>query len=90
MKADELQLSEGSNPDCVIASIRDTTGILDQSMCLKGELGNTSASSVHRLGEPKSFLVENKVNGVPPERKTPGNESSSNLSNDPGTGHEKN
>jgi hypothetical protein len=33
-------------------------------MCLKGELGNT--------GEPKSFLVKRKVDGVPPERKTPG------------------
>ncbi len=43
---------------------RDTTGVLDQGMSLKGELGNT--------GEPDSFLVENTVNGVPPERKTPG------------------
>jgi hypothetical protein len=52
-------------------------------MCLKGELGN--------LGEPKSFLVESKVNGVPPERKTPGVESSLNISNEPyKTGHEKN
>jgi hypothetical protein len=33
-------------------------------MCLKGELGN--------LGEPDCFLVENTVDGVPPERETPG------------------
>ncbi len=52
-------------------------------MCLKGELGN--------LGEPKCFLVNSKVNGVPPERKTPGVESSLNISNEPSkTGHEKN
>jgi hypothetical protein len=44
-------------------------------MCLKGELGD--------LGEPDCFLVENTVNGVPPERETPGNESSLNISNEP-------
>jgi hypothetical protein len=59
-------------------------------MCLKGELGNPSASLRTGLGEPKSFLVKNKVNGVPPERKTPGVESNLNLSNEPETGHEKN
>ena len=52
-------------------------------MCLKGKLGN--------LGEPKCFLVKNKVNGVLPDRKTPGVESSLNISNEPyNTGHEKN
>ena len=50
-------------------------------MSLKGELGN--------LGEPKSFLVKSKVNGVPPERETPGVERYSYLSNDPETGYKE-
>jgi hypothetical protein len=60
-------------------------------MCLKGELGNPSTSLRTGLGEPKCFLVKDKVNGVPPERKTPDVESSLNISNEPcKTGYEKN
>jgi hypothetical protein len=50
-------------------------------MCLKGELGN--------LGEPKSFLVKTEVNGVPPERKTPGVGWYSHHSNEPETGYKE-
>jgi hypothetical protein len=67
-------------------------------MCLKVEPGNPlaslrtgpSASLRTSLGELKSILVKNKVNGVPPEMKTPGDERNLNLSNEPEMGHEKN
>jgi hypothetical protein len=35
-KADALDAAEGSSPECAMASIQDTTGVLDQGMDSKG------------------------------------------------------
>jgi hypothetical protein len=47
-KADTLDFVEGSRPEYDMASIQVTTGVLDQGMCSKGQLGN--------LGEPSVSL----------------------------------
>ena len=35
MKADDVELSEGSISECVMASVRKTTGVREQGMSLK-------------------------------------------------------
>jgi hypothetical protein len=35
-KADALDAVEGSSPLYAMASVKDTTGVLDQGMCSKG------------------------------------------------------
>ena len=36
VKADALHAAEGSSPGCAMASIQDTTGVLDQGMYSRG------------------------------------------------------
>ena len=45
-KADVIDVSEGSSPGSEMASYRDTTGVLERGMCLKGELGNLREPAV--------------------------------------------
>ena len=52
-KADVLCLTEGGGPECVTASIQETTGVRDQSMFRKGlpgKLGNPYVSLWKRKG----------------------------------------
>ena len=61
-KADGVQWTEGSSPAYVMASMRDTTGVLDQGMRSWGKPGN--------LREPIVSLQQCKVSGEDSEERT--------------------
>ncbi|MFC1817285.1 hypothetical protein ACFL0M_15440 [Thermodesulfobacteriota bacterium] len=58
-----MNAAEGSSPVCTMASMQDTTGVLDQGMCLRRELGD--------WGDPGAFLArQGEVSGKDSEQRT--------------------
>jgi hypothetical protein len=45
-KADAVGKAEGSSPGGGMVSFQDTTGVVEQGMCSKGQLGNLGEPSV--------------------------------------------